>query len=95
MMTRLKGPRLGTAIVIFAVALIPLLYAGLLTMTYQNPTNRLYTMTAAIVNEDQPYSGTLVTGTQETFSLGRELSDALVHPESGEDVGSHLENHGS
>lgn len=87
MMTRLKGPRLGTAIVIFAVALIPLLYAGLLTMTYQNPTNRLYTMTAAIVNEDQPYSGTLVTGTQETFSLGRELSDALVHPESGEDVG--------
>ncbi|WP_216386891.1 YhgE/Pip domain-containing protein [Arcanobacterium phocae] len=87
MMTRLKGPRLGTAIVIFAVALIPLLYAGLLTMTYQNPTNRLDDMTAAIVNEDQAYTGTLVTGKQETFSLGHELTDALVHPKDGEDVG--------
>lgn len=44
-------------------------------------------MKAAIVNEDQPYTGTLVTGKTETFSLGSELTDALVNPESGEDVG--------
>lgn len=84
---RLNGSHLGNAIVIIAVLLIPLLYAGLLTLTYQDPTNRLETMTAAIVNEDSPITADLVTGTNEAFSLGAELEEALLAPEDGDDVG--------
>lgn len=86
-MKRLNGSHLGNTIVIIAVLLIPLLYAGLLTLTYQDPTNRLETMTAAIVNADAPVSAELVTGTSENFSLGSELEEALLAPEEGEDVG--------
>ncbi|MDP9800749.1 putative membrane protein [Arcanobacterium wilhelmae] len=87
MMTRMKGPRLATTIVLIAVFVIPLLYAGLLTMTYQNPTHRLNKITAAVVNEDQAYIATLITGKSEELNLGKELTDALTDPKPGEDVG--------
>lgn len=87
MMTRMKGPRLATAIVLIAVFVIPLLYAGLLTMTYQNPTHRLDKIVAAVVNEDHPYTATLITGKSEELDLGKELTQALIEPKAGEEVG--------
>lgn len=86
-MKKLNGSHLGNTIVIIAVLVIPLLYAGLLTLTYQDPTHRLGTMTAAIVNSDSPVTAELVNGEEETFSLGSELESALLEPRKGEDVG--------
>ncbi|MGV9186713.1 YhgE/Pip family protein [Arcanobacterium canis] len=87
MMTRMKGPRLATAIVLIAVFVIPLLYAGLLTMTYQNPTHRLDKIVAAVVNEDHPYTAELITGKSEELDFGKELTQALTEPKAGEEVG--------
>ena len=72
-MKKLTGSRIGNLVVVVAVVIIPLLYAGLLTLTYQNPTNRLGDMTAAVVNEDSAYTTTLASGEKKTLSLGAEL----------------------
>ena len=86
-MKKLTGSRVANLIVIAAVLIVPLLYAGLLTLAYQNPTNRLDQITAAVVNEDSAYTAALASGTSETFALGDELTDALVHPDEGTDTG--------
>ena len=64
-MTRLTGSRIANILVIIAVACIPLLYAGLLTSTYTNPTNRIDHMHAAVVNLDKPVTVTLISDEEE------------------------------
>ena len=86
-MKKLTGSRIGNLVVVVAVVIIPLLYAGLLTLTYQNPTNRLGDMTAAVVNEDSAYTTTLASGEKKTLSLGAELEKALTEPDGSQDVG--------
>lgn len=84
---KLTGSTLANIIVVIAVAVIPLMYAGLLTSAYQNPTNRVYTIQAAVVNEDVATDVVLATGSTEHFALGDELEDRLTSPQDGEDVG--------
>ncbi|MGO3797296.1 MAG: hypothetical protein ACTJGR_09285, partial [Pauljensenia sp.] len=48
---KLTGSTLANIIVVIAIAVIPLMYAGLLTSAYQNPTNRVSTIQAAVVNQ--------------------------------------------
>ncbi|WP_136194173.1 YhgE/Pip domain-containing protein [Actinomyces procaprae] len=86
-MKRLSGSRIANLVVVLAVSIVPLLYAGLLTLAYQNPTNRLGDIKAAVVNEDTAYTATLADGQTETFNLGADLTDALTHPDGNEKVG--------
>ncbi|MDU0347629.1 YhgE/Pip domain-containing protein [Actinomyces sp. MRS3W] len=86
-MKKLTGSRAANLIVVLAVSIIPLLYAGLLTLAYQNPTNRLGDIKAAIVNEDTAYTATLANGETETFDLGTDLTEALTHPDGSQNVG--------
>lgn len=86
-MKKLTGSRMANLVVIAAVLIVPLLYAGLLTLAYQNPTNLLERINAAVVNEDTAYTATLASGKTETLALGDELADALVHPDADTDTG--------
>ena len=86
-MKKLTGSRIGNLIVVVAVVIVPLLYAGLLTLTYQNPTANLGHVTAAVVNEDSPYTATLASGQQQTLSLGAQLEAELTSPDGPQDVG--------
>lgn len=74
-------------LVVVAIAIIPLMYGGLLTSAYQNPTNRVESISAAVVNEDSPANVTLVSGETKRFALGDELVQKLTDPDGGEDVG--------
>ncbi|MDO4901792.1 YhgE/Pip domain-containing protein [Actinomyces sp.] len=86
-MKRLSGSRITKLIVVIAVSIVPLLYAGLMTLAYQNPTNRLSDIKAAVVNEDSAYTATLADGKTKTLNLGADLTDALTHPDGEESVG--------
>ncbi|WP_172120574.1 YhgE/Pip domain-containing protein [Actinomyces faecalis] len=86
-MKKLTGSRIGNLVVVAAVVIIPLLYAGLLTLTYQDPTNRLDDIRAAVVNEDSPYTATLASGETRTLDLGADLEEALTEPDGSQDVG--------
>lgn len=65
--------RLRTAIVIAAIAAIPLIYAGALTWSNQDPTHNLHQVPAAVVNNDTP----AVAG-DRTIDLGAEVTAELV-----------------
>lgn len=86
-MKKLTGSTLANVIVVIAIAVIPLMYAGLLTSAYQNPTNRVYTIQAAVVNEDVAADVELATGKTRHFALGDELEQRLTDPQDGQDVG--------
>jgi len=86
-MRKLTGSTFANVVVVVAIAVIPLLYAGLLTSAYQNPTNRLDTMTAAVVDLDTPADVQLATGETRHFALGDELTERLTDPQDGQDVG--------
>lgn len=86
-MRKLTGSTFANILVVVALAIIPLMYAGLLTSAYQNPTNRLATMTAAVVDLDTPADIALATGETRHFALGDQLADRLTDPPAGEDVG--------
>lgn len=86
-MRKLTGSTIANIIVVLAIAVIPLMYAGLLTSAYQNPTNRVYTISAAVVNEDVAQDVVLETGRTEHFALGDELEERLTNPPEGQDVG--------
>ena len=86
-MKKLTGSRIGNLVVVVAVVIVPLLYAGLLTLTYQDPTNRLADISAAVVNEDSAYTATLASGEKKTLSLGADLEKALTSPDGSQDVG--------
>lgn len=67
----------ATRIVLVAVALVPLLYAGALISANTDPTNRLSGVPAAIVNEDSPVTVTS-GGQKSTVALGRVVAGELV-----------------
>jgi len=69
---RLFTPR--NLVVFSAIALVPLIYAGLLTSSNVDPTHRLDHVPAVIVNEDQ--SAESATG--DTLTLGDDLVDELT-----------------
>ncbi len=86
-MKKLTGSTFWNVIVVIAIAVVPLMYGGLLTSAYQNPTNRVSTIKAAVVNEDSAADVELATGSTEHFALGDELEKRLTAPEGGQDVG--------
>ncbi|PPH61523.1 hypothetical protein C5C45_15815, partial [Rathayibacter rathayi] len=69
---RAVNPRL--VVVFAAIALIPLIYAGLLTSANLDPSHHLGTVPAAIVNEDT--GATAADGS--TLALGHDLADELT-----------------
>lgn len=80
-MRYLTGSRLANSVVLMALLALPLIYAGLLTTTYTDPTNRLESIRAAVVNLDAPATATSPDGQERSFTLGRELTDTLTSGE--------------
>jgi putative membrane protein len=83
----MPSPRMG--VVLFAIALIPLIYAGLLVWSNEDPTHHLDHVPAAIVNEDagaerpagpgDPGSDTSeAPDANSTVALGADLTDELL-----------------
>ncbi|KAB1658014.1 YhgE/Pip domain-containing protein [Pseudoclavibacter chungangensis] len=61
-------------IVLFGLSIIPLIYAGALIWSNEDPTHRLDTIPAAIVNLDQP----AVPAVGDPIHLGDSLTDELL-----------------
>lgn len=72
-----------TWLTILGVLLLPAAVGGILVAALQNPTERLDSMTAAIVNLDEP-----VTIDGQMTPLGRQLASGLV--EGSDDLDSNL-----
>ncbi|MDF2560806.1 MAG: hypothetical protein K0R99_2252 [Microbacterium sp.] len=72
-----------TWLTILGVLLLPAAVGGILVAALQNPTERLDSMTAAIVNLDEP-----VTIDDQVTPLGRQLAAGLV--EGSDDLDSNL-----
>ena len=69
-----------TIIMMMGIAIIPLLYGGLLTASYQDPIGRLDHIQAAVVNQDVPVTVASASGAEETIDLGGSLTEALINP---------------
>ncbi|MGF3054434.1 YhgE/Pip family protein [Microbacterium sp. YY-03] len=65
--------RLRTGVIIAAIAAIPLIYAGALTWSNQDPTHNLDQIPAAVVNNDVP-----AKAGDSTIELGDEVTKELV-----------------
>ena len=72
-----------TWLTVLGVLLLPAIIGGLLVAALQNPTERLDSMTAAIVNLDEP-----VTIDDQYTPLGRQLASGLV--EGSDELDSNL-----
>lgn len=70
---RARSRRPVTWLTIIGVLLLPALIGGILVAALQNPTERLDSMTAAVVNLDEP-----VTVDDQYTPLGRQLAAGLV-----------------
>ena len=70
---RARSRRPITWLTILGVLLLPAVVGGVLVMALQNPTDRLDSMTAAVVNLDEP-----VTIDDQYTPLGRQLAAGLV-----------------
>ncbi len=84
---KLTASVIANVLVVAAIIFIPLMYGGTLSSAYQDPVENIGHIQAAVVNEDQPFTVDLVSGTRETIDVGDMLTDALVNPEDGEDTG--------
>ncbi|GAB3600103.1 YhgE/Pip family protein [Microbacterium tumbae] len=80
---RARSRRPVTWLTLIGVLLLPAVIGGILVAALQNPTERLDTMTAAVVNLDDP-----VTIDGQYTPLGRELTSGLV--EGSDDLDSNL-----
>ncbi|WP_448719821.1 YhgE/Pip family protein [Microbacterium natoriense] len=80
---RARTRRPITWLTILGVLLLPAAVGGILVAALQNPTERLDSMTAAIVNLDEP-----VTIDGQLTPLGRQLASGLV--EGSDDLDSNL-----
>lgn len=80
---RARSRRPITWLTIIGVLLLPALIGGILVTALQNPTDRLESMTAAVVNLDEP-----VTVDGQYTPLGRQLAAGLV--EGSDEVSSNL-----
>ncbi|WP_375400554.1 YhgE/Pip family protein [uncultured Amnibacterium sp.] len=70
---RAGGVKRAGLLTVIGIALIPVTVGGVLLLSLHNPTGRLKSVTAAIVNED---AGVKLNG--QTVPLGRELAGTLV-----------------
>lgn len=70
---RARSRRPITWLTLIGVLLLPAIIGGILVTALQNPTDRLESMTAAVVNLDKP-----VTIDDQYTPLGRELASGLV-----------------
>ncbi|WP_298037431.1 YhgE/Pip domain-containing protein [uncultured Microbacterium sp.] len=80
---RARSRKPVTWLTLLGVLLLPAIIGGILVAALQNPTERLDSMTAAIVNLDEP-----VTIDDQYTPLGRQLSSGLV--EGSDDLDSNL-----
>ena len=80
---RARSRKPVTWLTILGVLLLPAAVGGILVAALNNPTERLDTMTAAIVNLDEP-----VTIDDQLTPLGRQLSSGLV--EGSDELDSNL-----
>ncbi|MGY1551158.1 YhgE/Pip family protein [Microbacterium sp. A588] len=80
---RARSSRPVSWLTLLGVLLLPALIGGVLVAALQNPTERLESMTAAIVNLDEP-----VTIDGQYTPLGRQLAAGLV--EGSDDLDSNL-----
>lgn len=71
--TRIKGTKPVRWTTILGIVLVPIVAAGILLWGLWNPTERLDTMTAAVVNNDKP-----VKIGEQTVPLGRVLAGELI-----------------
>ncbi|MDQ4215691.1 YhgE/Pip family protein [Microbacterium capsulatum] len=70
---RARSHKPVTALTLVGVLLLPAILGGVLVAALQDPTQRLDSMTAAIVNDDEP-----VTVNGQLAPLGRQLAAGLV-----------------
>ncbi|NRG42007.1 YhgE/Pip domain-containing protein [Rathayibacter sp. VKM Ac-2835] len=70
---RPRGVKKVSWVTLLGIVLVPLVIGGLLVWALWNPTERLDTITAAVVNEDTPVE---ING--QTVPLGRQLAAGLV-----------------
>ncbi|TDX74544.1 putative membrane protein [Rathayibacter sp. PhB151] len=70
---RPRGVKKVSWVTLLGIVLVPLVIGGLLVWALWNPTERLDTITAAVVNEDTP-----VELNGQTVPLGRQLAAGLV-----------------
>ncbi|QIG39732.1 ABC transporter permease [Microbacterium sp. 4R-513] len=80
---RARSRRPVTWLTLIGVLLLPVVIGGILVASLYNPAERLDSITAAIVNEDEP-----VTINDQTVPLGRQLTAGLV--EGSDDLDSNL-----
>src|SRR5690606_37506796 len=80
---RARSRRPITWLTLIGVLLLPALVGGILVAALQDPTERLESMTAAIVNLDEP-----VTIDDQYTPLGRQLASGLV--EGSDELDSNL-----
>lgn len=80
---RSRSRRPVTWLTLVGVLLLPVLIGGVLVAALYNPVERLDSLTAAIVNEDEP-----VTIDDQMVPLGRQLTAGLV--EGSDDLDSNL-----
>jgi putative membrane protein len=80
---RSRSRRPITWLTIIGVMLLPVVIGGILVAALYNPVERLDSLTAAIVNDDEP-----VTIDGQTVPLGRQLTAGLV--EGSDDLDSNL-----
>ena len=81
---RARSRRPITWLTLIGVLLLPVLIGGILVAALYNPAERLDSMSAAIVNEDEP-----VTIDDQYVPLGRQLTAGLV--EGSDDIASNLD----
>ncbi|MFG6444175.1 YhgE/Pip family protein [Microbacterium sp. P07] len=81
---RASSRRPITWLTIVGALLLPVVIGGILVTALYNPTERLESVSAAIVNDDEP-----VTLNGQTVPLGRQLTAGLV--EGSDDVPSNLD----
>lgn len=71
-----------TIVVIIGLACIPLIYSSILTGSYKDPIDKLNTIPAAIVNNDQP-----AQGTSGTLHIGADLTRQMLESENEQNLG--------
>ncbi len=72
------------AVAVALVALVPMLFAGLLTSSLADPTAHLSRVTAAVVDEDEGATTTAADGTVTKLDLGADLVARLTGGTAGD-----------
>ncbi len=78
----MRDSKLFRIVVWVALGIIPMIYAGLLVWSNQDPTGKLSDVPAAIVNEDAGATVATTDGTTSDVNLGSQLTTSLTTAES-------------